>query len=117
MRILVVDDNADGANTLARLLRLYGHDTHVALDGPQALQQANTWLPDVVLLDLGLPRMDGYEVARQLRERLAPRPLRLAAVSGHGLESDRVRSLAEGFHCHFVKPVDPRELQEWLQVP
>jgi CheY-like chemotaxis protein len=114
MRILVVDDNADTAKTLATLLRLHGYEADAALNGPQALKKVEDWPPDIVLLDLGLPRMDGYEVAKQLRQKITMRPLRLAAVTGYGQESDRLRSIQEGFHHHFVKPIDVLDLKQWL---
>lgn len=115
MRILVVDDNADGANALARLLRLWGYEADVALDGPQALQQVHDQPPDIVLLDLALPGMDGYQIAKRIREQMAMRTFRLAALTGHGQEHYRLRFLQEGFHGHFVKPIDLLELQEWLE--
>src|SRR5262249_14544046 len=115
MQILVVDDNADGAHTLARLLQLYGHEAHVALGGPQALQVARDRPPDVVLLDLAMPQMDGYELAKRLREQLTPRRFKLAALTGYGQGADHARSQAEGFDQHFAKPIDPAELHAWLQ--
>jgi DNA-binding response OmpR family regulator len=111
---LIVDDYADGANSLEVLLRVNGHDTRVALDGPRALAAAREWAPDVVLLDIGLPGPDGFEVARQLRALLGPRP-RLLAVSGFDSWAHRQRSLQEGFDRYLIKPLDAEELLATLQ--
>jgi PAS domain S-box-containing protein len=116
-RILVVDDNVDGAESLATLLELYGHEVRTALDGPAALAVADEFRPDVVLLDIGLPGMDGYEVARQLRAREAFRAARLIAMTGWGQDADRERSRQAGFDLHLVKPVDPAELRRVLGAP
>ena len=105
-RILIVDDNADSARSLARLLRLSGHEVNTAGDGPGALREIEATHPDFVLLDIGLPGMDGYEVARSIREgRDSGRPV-LVAVTGYGQEEDRRRSREAGFDYHFVKPVE-----------
>ena len=109
-RILVVDDNEDAADTLAEALSDQGYDVRVAVDGPRALAAAAEFGPDVVLLDIGLPVMDGYEVARQLRQRTEPRPPRLLAVTGYGQEKDRALATAAGFDDHIVKPVDLDDL-------
>jgi CheY-like chemotaxis protein len=108
-RVLLVDDNADAVETLADLLRSSEHEVLVTLDGPAALAQAAAFGPDVALLDIGLPVMDGYELARKLR-RLLPTPIRLVAITGYGQEHDRQRCLDAGFAEHLVKPV------EWRQV-
>jgi signal transduction histidine kinase/DNA-binding response OmpR family regulator len=109
-RVLVVDDNADGANALAHVLRLTGHEVRVAHTGPGALSEAEAFRPGTVLLDIGLPGMDGYAVARELGERLRPdRPL-LVALTGYGRDEDRRRSREAGFDHHLVKPVDPAAL-------
>jgi signal transduction histidine kinase len=107
LRLLVVDDNVDGAQSLAMLLGLIGHEVRVAYDGPEALDAAVDFRPEVVLLDVGLPRgMDGYEVARRLRARPETQTAVLAAVTGHGSEEERARAREAGFAAHFVKPVD-----------
>ena len=103
-RVLVVDDNADAADTLADVLRGVGYEVAVAHDAPQALDLAAKFLPSIALLDIGLPVMDGYELARHLREQLAS-PLRLVAVSGYGHDADLARSRAAGFDVHLGKPV------------
>jgi PAS domain S-box-containing protein len=106
-RILVVDDNVDGAVSLARLLELlHGHEVQVAHDGPSALEVADRFRPEVVLLDIGLPGMDGHEVARRLRARPEFGRTPLVALTGWGQESDRRRSREAGFDHHLVKPVD-----------
>ena len=115
-RILVVDDNVDAAETLSRLLRLSAHEVRVAHDGLAALAAAREMNPDVVLLDIGLPKLDGLQVARNLRARAeGPRPL-LVAISGFGQAEDRARTAAAGFDHHLTKPVDPRLLQTLMQT-
>jgi two-component system CheB/CheR fusion protein len=104
-RILVVDDNIDGADSLAVLLRLGGHEVSLAHDGPAALDMAQAFRPEVVLLDIGLPGMDGYEVAKRLRAGPPTRDAILVAVTGYGREEDRQRSREAGFDHHLVKPV------------
>ena len=105
-RILVVDDNEDAAEWLATLLRLHGHDTNVAHDGIEALRVAERVRPDAVLLDIGLPRLDGYEVCRRMRQQPWGRDLLIVALTGWGQEEDRERSQSAGFDTHLVKPVD-----------
>jgi CheY-like chemotaxis protein len=112
-RILVVDDNADAALTTQALLTLLGHEAHIASDGSEALDRFAGLDPDVVLLDIGLPGLDGYEVARLMRER-ATRPIMLVALTGWGQESDRRRAREAGFDAHLVKPVDPETLQRTI---
>jgi PAS domain S-box-containing protein len=109
-RILIVDDNKDGAESLAVLLGIHGHVVRTALDGPSALAAADEFRPEVVLLDIGLPGLDGYAVARELRSRPELHILRLVALTGWGQETDRERSRAAGFDLHLVKPIDPAEL-------
>ncbi|HKE13304.1 MAG TPA: PAS domain-containing protein, partial [Kofleriaceae bacterium] len=113
-RILVVDDNNDAAETLAVLLRLSGHQVELADSGPAALKAAEAFEPEVILLDIGLPGMDGYQVARRLRQLPATREALLIAVSGYGREDDRRHSREAGFDHHLVKPADPDMLQELL---
>jgi signal transduction histidine kinase len=103
-RVLVVDDNADAADTLAQVLRRVGYEVAVAHDAPQALDVAAKFCPSIALLDIGLPVMDGYELARHLREQMATPP-RLVAVSGYGHDADLARSRAAGFDVHLGKPV------------
>jgi signal transduction histidine kinase len=115
-RILVVDDNGDAADSLAILLRLDGHDVQVAYDGARALELARDARSDVVLLDIGLPGMDGYEVCRRLRARHGAQP-RLIAMTGYGQNKDRQQALEAGFDEHTVKPVDVNTLRALLVAP
>ena len=114
-RVLVVDDNVDSARGTALILSRNGHDVRVAYDGPGAVAAAQEYLPEFVLLDIGLPGMDGYEVARHLRQDANLAGLTLVAVSGYGQESDRRRSQEAGFDQHLVKPVDPGVLLTLLR--
>jgi two-component system CheB/CheR fusion protein len=109
-RVLVVDDNEDAVDSLATLLRISGHSVQVAHDGASAIALAETARPDVVVLDLGMPRMSGFEVARWLRRQPWGAAIRLIAVTGWGQEEDRRRSREAGFDRHLTKPVDPDEL-------
>lgn len=108
--ILVVDDNRDSAVSLARLLKMRGHRVQTAHDGPEALRLLATFRPELILLDLGLPGMSGYEVARRIRESTQLRGVTLAALTGWGQEEDRRRTREAGFDHHMVKPADPDEL-------
>ena len=112
LRVLIVEDNPDTAESLAMLLRLYGHEVKTANAGPAGLQATLSQNPDVVLLDIGLPGIDGYEVARRIREK-TDKPL-LIAMTGYGQNEDRERSKEAGFKYHLVKPVDPAKLQNLL---
>ena len=114
-KILVVDDNVDAAEMLATLLELEGHAPTVAYDGASAIEQFERARPDVVLLDLGLPDLDGLEVARHMRAR-SPQVL-LVAVTGYGDESIRARSREAGFDHHLLKPVDFDVLRAMLSRP
>jgi PAS domain S-box-containing protein len=114
-RVLVVDDNVDAAITLDMLLQSLGHETRVAHDGARALQIAVEFRPDVVLLDIGMPGINGYEVARRLRSMERDRPFKIVAITGWGQEGDREKSREAGFDLHLVKPVDLSELTRILQ--
>jgi len=114
IRVLVVDDNQDSAESLAMLLQVSGHDVRTAHDGSSALEVAREYLPDVILLDIGLPKMDGYEVAKRLRLQPAHINIVLVALTGYGQESDRQRSHVAGFDHHLVKPADFGKLQQIL---
>ncbi|HWM88002.1 MAG TPA: ATP-binding protein, partial [Kofleriaceae bacterium] len=109
-RVLLVDDNVDAASMLGEALGTLGHDVMVVHDGAQALAAAESFPATTVLLDIGLPVMDGYEVARLLREIWIGRPVRFVAITGYGQESDRERARASGFDAHLVKPVDLAKL-------
>jgi PAS domain S-box-containing protein len=114
-RVLVVDDNIDAAATLQLLLRSLGHEVEAVHDGIEALKVAAAFAPDIVLLDIGLPGLDGYEVARRLRALHRERPLRIVAITGWGQEADRERSQEAGVDVHLVKPVDPTTLTSLLE--
>ncbi len=114
LRVLVVDDNLDAAESLAMLLRLGEHEVSLAADGAQALRAAQASGPDVVFLDIGLPDMSGYDVARALRERPGGARLLLVALTGWGAEDDRARSRAAGFDHHLTKPADPETVERLL---
>ena len=114
LRVLVVEDHADTAASMAVLLRIHGHEVEVAPDGPSALRIAADRPPDVALLDIGLPGLSGWHVARRLRERAGKTPL-LIAVTGYGRDEDRRRSVEAGIHLHLLKPVDPEALETLLE--
>jgi CheY-like chemotaxis protein len=109
-RILVVDDNHDTADTLAMLLQASGHDARTAADGPQALAQLKYYKPDMVVLDIGLPGMDGYTIARQMRAQPDLESTTLVALTGYDREEDRRKSLEAGFNHYLVKPVELKDL-------
>jgi CheY-like chemotaxis protein len=112
-RILVVDDSVDSAETLGELLRIWGHDVRLAHDGPGAIAAAREYRPEVVLLDIGLPGMDGFAVAAELRkEGIGGRML--VALTGYSEQQDRDRAQKAGFDHHLVKPIDPDTLQKLL---
>lgn len=113
-RVLVVDDNADSADSIAAILETSGHEVEVAYSAQKALEMAVAHQPDIVLLDIGLPDMDGYEVAKHLRQTPELKEMRLIAVTGYGQLSDRQRSQEAGFDEHVVKPVEWRKLEELL---
>jgi len=114
LHILIVDDNRDGADSLAMMLRIIGHDIVTAYDGQEGVEAAERHQPDVVLLDIGLPKLNGYEACRRIREQAGARSLVLIAVTGWGQDEDRRRSHAAGFDHHLVKPVDPNALMKLL---
>jgi CheY-like chemotaxis protein len=111
-RVLVVDDEADSADSLAEILELYGHQALAVGDGPSAIAAAATFKPDVVLLDLGLPNMDGYEVAQRLRQLPGSGGMVLVALTGYQKDGDRLSQA--GFDHHVIKPPDMPQLLAWL---
>jgi CheY-like chemotaxis protein/two-component sensor histidine kinase len=113
-QLLVVDDNRDAADSLAMMLRLQGHEVRVANDGVAALEIMKTYRPALVFLDLGMPKMNGYEVARRLRGQPGLENIRLAALTGWGQQEDRRRTAEAGFDHHFVKPVEPNAIEALL---
>jgi CheY-like chemotaxis protein len=115
-RILVVDDNEDAAESLVTLLKLDGHDVCVAYDGLSAVESARGFRPQVVLLDIGLPDVNGYEVADRLRSFDETKDAFLIAVTGYGRTEDRVRALTGGFNYHVTKPVNPDEMDAIIRT-
>jgi CheY-like chemotaxis protein len=113
-RVLVVDDNADIAESTALILQLAGYTVKKALSGQEALEMASSFDPAVILLDIGMPGLDGYAVARRLRGEANMKDAVLIAVTGYGTSADRSRARAAGFDRHLVKPVDPAALQHLL---
>jgi len=113
-RILVVDDNEDAAKSLGTLLRLEGHDVRIAYSGPKALEIAQENAFDIALLDIGMPGMDGYQLARKIRTQPASEKMTLIAMTGYGQDDDRRRSHEAGFQFHLVKPVEPESLKKVL---
>ena len=116
LRILIVDDNVDAADSIAMLLSMEGHETRSVNTARAALLAVPDFKPEVVLLDIGLPEMDGYEVARHLRAQGGTQRLRLVAVTGYGQPADRLRAHEAGFDEHMVKPVEPTALQDFLRA-
>jgi signal transduction histidine kinase len=115
-RILAVDDNRDAADSLALMLQMMGHETHTAYDGLEAVQAAATFRPELVLLDIGLPNMNGYDVARQIRQQPWGNGLALIALTGWGQEEDKRRAFEAGFDHHLTKPVEAAALERLLAL-
>ena len=111
-KVLVVDDNLDGCETTAMILRFRGYEVRCLHDGSSVLPTALQWRPDVIMLDIGLPKMNGLEVAAQLRQRPEFAQLPLIALTGYGQEADKLRSMQAGFDLHLTKPVDPQTLDK-----
>jgi CheY-like chemotaxis protein len=114
LRVLIVDDNEDAATALELLLEEAGHSVRAAHTGPAGLAAALEFLPDVMLLDIGLPELDGFEVAKRIRQQAALHNIVLVAMTGYGLEKERQRSQEAGFDHHLVKPVDFGTLEQIL---
>ena len=115
-RILIVDDNKDLATSLARLLRLLGHEVEVVFDGLKAIEAVRAYHPRVILLDLGLPSIDGYQVARNLRQE-GFKDIVIIALSGYGQEEDRRRSQEAGMNYHVTKPADVKTISNLIARP
>jgi CheY-like chemotaxis protein len=113
-RILVADDNTDAADSLAMILEMAGHDVRVVHDGRAALSVAQSFRPDIVLLDIGMPQLNGYEVAQALRQEPWGGNITLIALTGWGQESDRLKAMDAGFDRHLTKPVDPDTLEQLM---
>jgi signal transduction histidine kinase len=116
LRVLVIEDNRDAAESLRMLLDLLGHEVRVAHTGPEGVQVADQWRPDVILCDIGLPGLDGYGVAGELKKRPSNSRTRLIAITGYGTEEDKRRALQAGYEYHLTKPADPAKLLELLTV-
>ena len=114
LRILVVDDSVDSADSLSMLLQINGHDTRTAFDGVEAVECAGEFRPQVILLDIGLPRLNGYDACRQIREQPWGQDMTIIALTGWGQDEDKQRTLDAGFDGHIVKPVDQATLQTLL---
>jgi CheY-like chemotaxis protein len=114
-RVLVVDDNEDAIYTLSALLELDGHEVRTATSGPDALEVLREFTPDIALLDIGLPGMSGYELARHLLSQPQLARVMLVALTGWGQDEDRRQSHEAGFHHHFTKPVDLRKLRSLFE--
>lgn len=114
LRVVIAEDIEDCAESMALLLRIYGHEVEVARNGQTALAMVKTSQPDVLLLDIGLPGMDGYEVAQRLNEQLGQKKTIIIAVTGYGQERDLRRSADAGIDLHLTKPVDPEQLRKIL---
>jgi CheY-like chemotaxis protein len=115
-RILVVEDNQDAREALSHLLELDGHEVRQAVDGPSAVEEALRWRPELALIDIGLPGIDGYEVVRRIRTEPVGRGMVLIALTGYGLPEDRQRAQEAGFDRHLVKPIDATKLAEVLAM-
>ena len=113
-RVLVVDDNRDSAQTLAMMLKIMGNDVRTAHDGLEAIEQAQDYRPHVLLLDLGMPKLNGYDVCRRVREQAWGTTMEIIALTGWGQAEDRQRTKEAGFDHHLVKPVDVARLKELL---
>jgi CheY-like chemotaxis protein len=113
-KILVVDDSLDGARSLSMLLEILGHEVRTVHDGLSALAEAQKSVPEIVLMDIGLPGIDGFEVARRMRQDHGMRDTTLVAITGYGHDEDRRRSREAGFDAHLVKPIDPKDLNRLL---
>ena len=113
-RILVVDDNPDSAESLALLLEISGNQTHIAHDGLEALEMAEKVLPNLILLDIGLPKLNGFEVCQRIRQQPWGKNIVVVALSGWGQDQDRQKSKESGFDRHLVKPVDEKTLLDLL---
>lgn len=114
LKVLVVDDNADAGESLAMLLRIWGHETRISYDGPSALKVAEGFQPDVAFLDIGLPGMPGYDVARELRRTQTAKKLVLIALTGYGQDEDRRKTREAGFDEHLLKPAEPLAVKALL---
>src|SRR5437762_11646846 len=115
-RILVVDDNRDAADALAKLIRSFGHEVRAVYGGKEALEETASFLPDMALVDIGMPDLDGYETVTELRQRRGQVHLIVVAVTGHNSDEDKRRAYESGFDLHVAKPMDVETLKELLTL-
>jgi CheY-like chemotaxis protein len=115
--VLIVEDNADARESLSLFLQLAGHEVDSSEDGPRGLDKLQTFRPEVAVIDVGLPGMDGYAVARAIREREDGTRMCLIALTGYGQAEDQRRALDAGFDIHLTKPIDPAKIQDLLARP
>ena len=116
-RVLVTDDNIDAATSMTMMLQLMGHEVFTAYDGQEAVESAAAHRPDAILLDIGMPRLNGFDAARVIREQPWGRDILLIAVTGWGADDDKRRSKEAGFDYHLVKPANPAVLEKLLSDP
>jgi CheY-like chemotaxis protein len=115
-RVLVVDDNRDAADSLARLIQTYGHEAKAVYDGSAALEETETFEPDMALVDIGMPGMDGYETVTELRKRRGQVHLIVVAVTAWSRDEDKLRAYESGFDLHVAKPMSAEKLKELLKL-
>lgn len=115
-RVLIVDDNVDSAYLMVAMMQMYGYQSRIAYTGQSALDMIVEYQPDFVMLDISLPDIDGYEVARRIRQNTQLKNVKLIASTGYGLESDRQKSEEAGFNYHLVKPMDPDKLPQIFEM-
>jgi CheY-like chemotaxis protein len=111
---LIADDNRDAAESMGMLLRLMGNDVRTVFDGMEAVEEAETFRPDLILLDIGMPKLNGYDAARRIREQDWSQDTTLVALTGWGREDDKRKAAEAGFDRHFTKPIDPAALERLI---
>jgi CheY-like chemotaxis protein len=116
LRVLIVDDNRDAATSLADLMKITGNETHTAHDGQEAVEAAARLRPDVIVLDIGLPKMNGFEACRKIREQPWSKTIVMVALTGWGQDDDRRKSAEAGFDGHLIKPADFGELTRLIDT-
>ncbi len=115
-KVLVVDDNLDAARTLALMVKMFDNEVRIAHDGEEAMLIAAAFLPEVILMDIGMPKVNGYDAARSMRQQKWGQNITLVALTGWGQEEDKKRAMEAGFDHHLVKPADPAELRRLLML-
>lgn len=117
MRILLVDDNEDSCDAMAEILGLLGHQILISRDGLSGVEKASSWHPDLVFLDIGLPDIDGYEVARRIRKDLVWGSMKIIALTGYGYDADKALAMSSGFDAHILKPPDISQIEAVCSGP